>query len=127
MHENSRDTRPFEHPHALDLLEPAVTRGLTGRLIGRFQVMRLLSRFPERHVWAAFTLVNGFITIGILAALAMVTRAPFVFPSLGPTAFLFFFSPTSPSASPRHTLYGHAIGIACGYGSLLVFGLAHAP
>lgn len=71
--------------------------------------------------------VNGFVTIGILAGLAMLTGAPFVFPSLGPTAFLFFFSPTSPSASPRHTLYGHAIGIACGYAALVVTGLEHAP
>ena len=57
----------------------------------------------------------------------MVTRTPFVFPSLGPTAFLFFFTPTLPTASPRNTLLGHAIGIACGYGALRVLGLEHAP
>jgi CBS-domain-containing membrane protein len=57
----------------------------------------------------------------------MVSRTPFVFPSLGPTAFLFFFTPTLPTASPRHTLYGHAIGIACGYSALLITGLQHAP
>lgn len=72
-------------------------------------------------------LINGFITIAILAGLAMVTRAPFVFPSLGPTAFLFFFSPTSPAASPRNTIYGHAIGIGCGYAALLATGLTDAP
>ncbi|MFZ0588980.1 MAG: HPP family protein, partial [Bryobacteraceae bacterium] len=31
------------------------------------------------------------------------------------------------TASPRHTIYGHAIGILCGYGSLLLMGLHHAP
>ncbi len=46
------------------------------------------------------------------------------FPSLGPTAFLFFFTPRAPAASPRHTIYGHAIGIVCGYGALWLFGLA---
>ena len=106
----------------LELLHPDVTRGLVARL----RLGWLLARFPERPVWAAFMLVNGFVTIGILAGLAMVTRAPFVFPSLGPTAFLFFFSPTSPTASPRHTLFGHAIGIACGYGALWMTGLEHA-
>lgn len=106
-----------------DLLTPHVVRGL----LARFRVTGLLARFPERPVWAVFMLVNGFVTIAILAGLAMITRAPFVFPSLGPTAFLFFFSPTSPSASPRNTLYGHAIGIACGYAALLVTGLEHAP
>lgn len=107
----------------LELLEPAVTRGL----IARLRVVRLLERFPERRVWAAFMFVNGFVTIGLLAAVAMISHTPFVFPSLGPTAFLLFFTPTSPTASPRHTLYGHAIGILCGYGALLVTGLAHAP
>ena len=107
----------------LELLEPQVTRGLVERL----RLTRLLGRFPERPVWAAFMFINGFISIAILAGVAMLTRTPFVFPSLGPTAFLFFFSPTSPSASPRHTIIGHAIGIVCGYGSLLLFGLAHSP
>ena len=40
-----------------------------------------------------------------------------VFPSLGPTAFLFFFMPLAPGASPRHALYGHALGLACGFGA----------
>ncbi len=56
----------------------------------------------------------------------MLTRTPFVFPSLGPTAFLLFFTPLAPSASPRTTLYGHAIGIVCGFGALLLTGLHHA-
>jgi CBS-domain-containing membrane protein len=71
--------------------------------------------------------VNGFITITILAALAMISHTPFVFPSLGPTAILLFVTPLSPTASPRNTLYGHAIGIACGYASLLATGLTKAP
>src|SRR5262245_64970266 len=104
-------------------LEPAVTRGLVERL----RLEGLLGRFPERPVWAAFMFVNGFVTIAILAGIAMLTRTPFVFPSLGPTAFLVFFSPTAPTAAPRNTILGHAIGIVCGYGSLVVFGLQHAP
>lgn len=116
-------TRAPGAPPALEVLSPDITRGL----VARFRVGRLLARFPERPVWAAFMLVNGFVTIGILAGLAMITRAPFVFPSLGPTAFLFFSSPTSPTASPRHTIYGHAIGIACGYAALWITGLTDAP
>ncbi|HEY7957518.1 MAG TPA: HPP family protein [Polyangia bacterium] len=112
-----------KRPHALSLLEPEVTRGLVERL----RMVGLLKRFPERPVWAAFMFVNGFITIAILAAVAMISNTPFIFPSLGPTAFLFFFTPSSPTASPRHTLCGHAIGILCGYGALWATGLAHAP
>jgi CBS-domain-containing membrane protein len=114
---------PDRDRRSLYLLDPEVARGLVGRL----RLTRLLGRFDERLVWAAFMLVNGFATVTILAVLAMLTRTPFIFPSLGPTAFLFFFTPTLPTASPRNTIYGHAIGILCGYGALLACGLTHAP
>src|SRR6478735_11233169 len=111
--ERARQSRP------LVLHEPDVTRGL----LARFQIAHLVARHSERHVWALFMFLNGFITIALLAAVAMISRTPFVFPSLGPTAFLFFFTPRAPAASPRHTVYGHAIGIVCGYGALWLFGL----
>jgi CBS domain-containing membrane protein len=106
----------------LTLFEPEVVRGIAARL----RVTWLLQRFDERKVWAAFMFVNGFITIGLLSLVALATGTPFVFPSLGPTAFLFFFDPRAPSASPHHALIGHAIGIACGYGSLVLLGLQHS-
>src|SRR5450830_486222 len=77
-------------PEPLQLPEPEVARGLAAR----FRLSRLLARFPERPVWAAFMFVNSFLTIAILAGVAMASGTPFVFPSLGPTAFLFFFTPT---------------------------------
>jgi CBS-domain-containing membrane protein len=110
------------HP-GLVLLDPEVVRGLAARL----RLTHLLTRYSERPVWALFMFLNGFITIALLAAVAMISRTPFVFPSLGPTAFLLFFTPRTPPASPHHTLIGHAIGIACGYGALWLFGLEHAP
>lgn len=82
---------------------------------------------PHRGLAAWFVFVNGFATISLLAVLAMVWHVPLVFPSLGPTAFLLFSSPHLPSACPRNTLCGHAIGIVCGYGALWLTGLQHAP
>jgi CBS-domain-containing membrane protein len=105
------------------LQDPEVARSLLARL----QIAHLIAHHSERHVWALFMFLNGFVTIAILAAVAMVSHTPFVFPSLGPTAFLFFFTPRAPAASPRHTIYGHAIGILCGYVALWLFGLQHAP
>jgi CBS domain-containing membrane protein len=113
-----RSSRP-----PLIVQSPEVVRSLAARL----QLTHLLTRYAERPVWALFMFLNGFITIALLAAVAMVSATPFVFPSLGPTAFLFFFTPRAPAASPRHTIYGHAIGIACGYAALWLFGLQHAP
>jgi CBS-domain-containing membrane protein len=100
---------------------------VTNGLLARFRLTALLERFPERPIWALFMFVNGFITIALLAGIAMISKTPFIFPSLGPTAFLFFVSPTAPTASPRSTLIGHAVGILAGYGSLLLMGLEHAP
>ncbi len=111
-----------EPKRPLLLYGPEVTRGLVARL----RLTSLLGRFDERVVWASFMLVNGFHTIAILGCVAEISGTPFVFPSLGPTAFLFFFSPSAPSATPRHAMIGHAIGILCGYGSLVLFGLQHA-
>jgi CBS-domain-containing membrane protein len=75
----------------------------------------LLQHFPPRVVWAVYVCVNGFITIGLLGLLALLTESPFVFPSLGPTAYLFFFSPMAEVSSPRNAILGHAIGLVCGY------------
>ena len=95
-------------------------------VLERLRLPSLFKRFPERIVWAVFVFVNGFITSAILALMAMVLKTTFIFPSLGPTAFMFFFTPTSPSASPRNAVFGHAIGILCGYGALWLTGLQYA-
>jgi CBS domain-containing membrane protein len=107
----------------LVLSDPELARSLAARL----RLTHLLTRYSERPVWALFMFLNGFVTIALLAAVAMLSGTPFVFPSLGPTAFLFFFTPRAPAATPRHTIYGHAIGIVCGYVALWLFGLEHAP
>lgn len=70
-----------------------------------------------------FTMVSGFISIVIMAFAAYLTDAPFIFPALGPTIFLIFSRPMSPSASPRNIVLGHLFGCLCGWGSLAISGL----
>ena len=72
-------------------------------------------------------LVNGFVTIGVLAVLALVSRNPFVFLSLGPTAYLLFFTPLGRTSSPRNTVFGHAIGLVCGYAAFAATGAGTLP
>ncbi len=84
-------------------------------LLAHLRLKWLLRHFSPRLVWAAYVCINSFITIGLLALLALVTGSPFVFPSLGPTAYLFFFSPLAETSSPRNAILGHAIGLVCGY------------
>jgi CBS-domain-containing membrane protein len=81
----------------------------------------------SRTTRGIYVLVASALSIAVVAAVAVITHEPFVFPSLGPTAFLLFFATTTASASPRNTFSGHLIGVLCGYLALLLFGLADNP
>jgi CBS domain-containing membrane protein len=76
---------------------------------------------------AAYTCAWTFasmIAIGLVAAL---TKQPFLFPSLGPTAIMLYADPLRKGSSPRHVLIGHGLGAASGYFALAVTGLLAAP
>lgn len=96
-------------------------------LVRKFRLDWLLRHFPPRLVRAIYVFINGFITIGLLALLAFITGNPFVFPSLGPTAYLLFFSPLADASSPRNTILGHAIGLVCGYLAFVSTGAETVP
>jgi len=98
-----------------------------GVMLTHLRMEWLLQHFPPRLVWAVYVCVNGFITIGILGLLALLTGSPFVFPSLGPTAYLFFFSPLAEVSSPRNTILGHAIGLICGYAAFALVVASSPP
>lgn len=96
-------------------------------LLRRLRLDWLFDHFPPRLVRTAYVFINGFVTIALLALLALLTRNPFVFPSLGPTAYLLFFSPLARSCSPRNTIFGHAVGILCGYVAFVITGAGALP
>ncbi|MBK6922257.1 MAG: HPP family protein [Deltaproteobacteria bacterium] len=66
-------------------------------------------------------------SIALLGALAWITGTPWLFPSLGPTAYLLFGAPSEAAASGRRIVLGHTIAVACGFGALLVTGLYDQP
>ena len=74
-----------------------------------------------------FILVASAVAIALVGLLATLTHQPWVFPSLGPTAYVLFAAPMAAEASPRNTICGHAIGILAGLLALTVFGLRNAP
>lgn len=81
------------------------------------------SNFGVRGVLGLYVLINSAICISLLGVLAWITQEPFVFPSLGPTAFLVFFAALSVQAAPRNVFFGHLIGVIAGVIALLIFGL----
>jgi CBS domain-containing membrane protein len=99
-----------------------------------------MSSEPERHgVFAdlhrrlgrlgdaLYMFVGCVIAIAVSGLLAHWLKRPLLFPSLGPSAILFFETPLEPPASPRSTLIGHAAGIVTGVVALWLFGLRHSP
>jgi CBS-domain-containing membrane protein len=104
---------------------PPVPAHDLAHVLGLFQRLGLhwaVRPLPAALVWSIYVFVNGFITIALFAVLAVSTGVPFIFPSLGPTAYLLFFLPRSEAASPRNTIIGHAIGLVCGYGAFRLLG-----
>jgi CBS-domain-containing membrane protein len=109
-----------EHPLGGEMTD--ILRGL----FHRAQVRHLLRHYSRIPVLALFSFINGCLSIGLMSLVALVTHEPFIFPSLGPTAFLFFYTPTAPPASPRNAIIGHLVGAAAGWISLALFGLRDA-
>jgi CBS-domain-containing membrane protein len=71
-------------------------------------------------VWCVIaTIVTG--------AIALATKRPYIFPSLGPTAIMVFAQPDAQVARPRNVVGGHAIGALCGYFALWATGLLGVP
>lgn len=123
MSDATRDPEGPQRPGPIGGDMAAIVFGLARRM----RLPTLTERHDSTFVLGLFAFVNGLIAIGVMALVALVTGEPFVFPSLGPTAFLLFYTPLAPAASPRNTLAGHLIGAGAGYLALVVFGLTNDP
>ncbi len=91
--------------------------GLHGRLAERY----------GRGGDALYTFVACALAVAISGLAAHFAKQPLLFPSLGPTVFLFFDQPMSAGASPRNALIGHLVAILAGALCLAVFGLLDNP
>ena len=111
--------QPSEHQPEGSMRNP-------GGVLRYIQLPWLMHRYPRTLVLALYNLLSGFVSIGLMAAFAVTLHSPFIFPSLGPTAFHYFSRQTAPSASPRNAILGHLIGTIAGYFSLVVTGLTTA-
>ncbi len=92
--------------------------GVHGWLVG------WLGRRGGEAVYAFFACVLALAVSG-LAAYAF--QQPLLFPSLGPTALLFFEQPMSPGSSPRNTLIAHLVAVLAGALCLHLLGLYDDP
>lgn len=63
----------------------------------------------------------------VLALVGWVTHQPFIFASLGPTAYEQVETPKRPSAHPYNVVVGHAIGVAAGYAAIAAIQAWNVP
>ena len=101
-------------------------RRLAYFLLARLRLKRFMRRFDPRTALALISGFNGALSVALLAGIAMVTREPFIFPSVGASAFILFYRPLVAAAAPRNVLLGHLIGVLSGWASLWAFGLLWA-
>lgn len=63
---------------------------------------------------AAVSGLRAGLLLAVTGAAAVLTGRPFLFPSLGPSAYLLATVPRAPTSQPRRVLGGHAIGVVAG-------------
>jgi CBS-domain-containing membrane protein len=85
--------------------------------------MRRLAGAPE-EIWSPLTTGELVLLAGLFS---LFLRQPWLFPSLGPTAFIQAHRPASSVARLYNTLVGHLIGIAAGFACVFIAGAADAP
>ncbi len=89
----------------------------------RIRLSSLLQPHSNIAARALFSAISSGISLAVMATAAVLTHSRFVFPSLGPTAFLFFTTPTAPSASPRNT--GLSLALTAGF--MVLLNVPHPP
>lgn len=97
-----------------------------------FRAVALFSRFRFSYLYRStgqkqwplvlFVLITGSVALAIISAAAWLTKLPLLFPPLGPSAFILFYTPMSVQASPRSVFLSHSIALASGFAAL---GLLH--
>ena len=81
---------------------PAEHRGFehVGVLLAHLRLEWLLQHFPPRLVWAIYVCVNGFITIGLLALLALAYGKPICLSIARPNCVSLLLFPDGGSLQP---------------------------
>jgi CBS-domain-containing membrane protein len=84
-------------------------------LVTQFQLAYLLRSMKNtRVVLVIFVFLEGATALGTITLMAYLTNLPLLFPQLGPTAFILFYTPMSVTASPRNCILSHSMGVIAG-------------
>ncbi len=100
-----------------------------------FRVVAVFSRLQLGYLFRStgnprllviiFVFIAGATALGIIAVTAYLTDLPLLFPPLGPSAFILFYTPMAVSASPRNVILSHTLAVVAGILSLWIVTLIH--
>lgn len=82
-----------------------------------------LAKVPD-SIWGPPAVGSILLAAGLIG---LAFGQPWLFPSLGPTAFLQAETPDKPSARFYNTVVGHLLGLGAGVASVLLLGASSAP
>jgi HPP family len=120
-------------PHPRHVDRPGAACGAVIDIAGEVaQVQRMRARSPLSPrlgsipdvIWAPASTVGLMLLVGVTAVVA---RCPWLFPSLGSTAFLQAEYPHHRSAGIYHVIVGHLLGVISGILAVGVLGAMDAP
>lgn len=88
-------------------------------LVSRMRLKYLQTKSHRRElVSVIYLFLAGATALSTISMMAYLTDFMLLFPPLGPSAFILFYTPLSESASPRNLILGHAVALLSGLGAL---------
>ena len=104
-------------------------RSLLFRVVAFFSKLKIgyliRSMGNTRYIAVAFVFMTGTTALGIITVVAYLTKLPLLFPPLGPSAFILFYTPMSVTASPRNVFLSHSLAVISGLLSLWIVGMIY--
>ena len=99
-----------------------------------FRAIAFLSRLQLAYLFrntanpqipvVGFVFTAGAAALATITIAAYLTELPLLFPPLGPTAFILFYTPMAVAASPRSAIMAHTMAVVAGTTSLWLVELA---
>ncbi len=94
------------------------------RMVATVSRLRLKYLQTKSHrkdlVSMLYLFLAGVTALSTISMMAYLTDFMLLFPPLGPSAFLLFYTPLSESASPRNLILGHTVALLSGLGALAI-------
>ncbi|WP_297056522.1 HPP family protein [Thermosulfurimonas sp.] len=88
--------------------------------LSRLRFFYLATRGKTQRLTALYVLIASFVSLSTLGAVAYFLKWSLLFPVLGPTAFLIFYSPARSMSWPRNCILGHLSALICGLAAYLI-------